>query len=213
MGSTSVGKSALTIRFINDTFKADYDPTIAKTFRHVITVQNTTYNLTINDTAGLEEQAQILTKYIDESEGFLLVYSISDRRSFDTIKDIYMKLEDEMNGRHVPIVVIGNKSDLSNQRVISYEDGKKLADKWQAEFLETSAKVGDRVNDIFITLINLINKSKSKNFNTDMNGGGANNHNSHPNSVNSKNSTSTNPAKRGAQTTTKNGGDSKCIIS
>ena len=43
----------------------------------------------------------------------------------------------------VPIVVIGNKSDLSNQRVISYEDGKKLADKWQAEFLETSAKVGD----------------------------------------------------------------------
>ena len=55
----------------------------------MITVQNTTYNLTINDTAGLEEQAQILTKYIDESEGFLLVYSISDRRRYVALTTCY----------------------------------------------------------------------------------------------------------------------------
>jgi small GTP-binding protein len=107
-----------------------------------MTLNNTVYSLIINDTAGLEQQSQILTKYIDESLGFILVYSIADKRSFETVQAIYDKLIDEMNGRNVPIILIGNKTDLDGQRSVKHSEGQQLADAWKLNFLEVSAKNG-----------------------------------------------------------------------
>lgn len=98
IGSTSVGKSALTLRFVRNEFPENYDPTIAKSLIKRFTNKSNghEYNLTVYDTAGLDEQGQIPQQYID-SHGFILVYSIADKHSFDIIKEIYYKLLEEKN--------------------------------------------------------------------------------------------------------------------
>jgi small GTP-binding protein len=98
LGSTSVGKSALTLMFINREFVENYDPTIAKSYMKKLNIPHSVdYELTVNDTAGLEEQSQIQTKYLN-SDGFILVYSIADTQSFQIVQNIYAKLSDELNG-------------------------------------------------------------------------------------------------------------------
>jgi small GTP-binding protein len=104
LGSTSVGKSALTLMFINNEFVENYDPTIAKSYTKKnfqldanSGSSNNQYSLTVNDTAGLEEQSQIQTMYLN-SDGFILVYSIADAQSFQIVQTIYDKLLDELNG-------------------------------------------------------------------------------------------------------------------
>lgn len=162
IGNMSVGKSALTIRFIEKKFSAEYDPTISRTYLHRLNVNNIDYHLTVYDTAGLEKQSQIPSQYFN-SHGFILVYSIADTESFRIIHDIYNNLVDELGRTDVPIVLIGNKSDLNGQRCVEYEAGKELVAEWirsgsPASFIETSALTGDKVEDVFVTLLNLVDK-------------------------------------------------------
>lgn len=141
------------------------------------------YSLTIYDTAGLEQQAQIPQQYI-KSHGFILAYSINDPQryeqkttpcttnqmpqpstkkkqqnfylislffvffSFQIVSDIYIRLVDELGSTQIPIVLIGNKTDLNEQRRITYEAGMGLVQQWkdagsQAAFMETSALTGE----------------------------------------------------------------------
>lgn len=99
LGSTSVGKSALTLMFIKDEFVENYDPTIAKSYtkENFKLNNNLVYSLRVNDTAGLEEHSQIQSMYTN-SDGFILVYSITDPQSFYIVETIYQKLCDELNG-------------------------------------------------------------------------------------------------------------------
>lgn len=131
-------------------------------YSHSMVVNGVNYHLTVIDTAGLEPQGQIPQQYI-KSHGFILVYSIADRQSFETINDIYDRLVEELGKKNVPLILIGNKSDLNEQRRISFEAGNQLAQKWramgsQASFIETSALTGDKVEDVFVTLLNSIDQ-------------------------------------------------------
>lgn len=162
IGSTSVGKSALTIRFVKKQFTPEYDPTISRTYRHHIVINGTDYSLTVYDTAGLEQQAQIPQYYIN-SHGFILVYSIADPQSFEIVRDIYDRLVDEIGSNSVPVVLIGNKFDLNDQRRVNKEAGQQLVQEWrnagsQAAFIETSALTGEKVDDVFVTLLNLMDR-------------------------------------------------------
>jgi Ras family protein len=162
LGSPTVGKSALTLRYLRNNFCEDYDPTISKTYYHTLNFQGIDYRLTIYDTAGLENQSpQIPDRYIRDSHGYILVYSIADQQSFDTIKDVYRTIISETNRTNVPLVLVGNKFDLEQDRIISVLEGQELAKEWQASFLETSAKVGIKVNDIFTTCINAVDRTNN----------------------------------------------------
>lgn len=181
IGSTSVGKSALTVRFIQKKFSSDYEPTMSRTYRHRIATNNIDYHLTVIDTAGLEQNAQIPMQYIN-SHGFILVYSIDNIQSFKIVCDIYNSIVDELDSPKVPLVLIGNKSDLNAQRKISYDAGFKLAQEWrekgsQASFIETSALTGEKVEDVFMTLLNLVDRptgSSNNNSNNNTNHNQAN---------------------------------------
>lgn len=81
LGSTSVGKSALTMRFVHDQFPVEYDPTIFRRYNMQTTVNGIDYNLVLYDTAGLEQQSQISHSFL-KSNGFVLVYSIADAQRF-----------------------------------------------------------------------------------------------------------------------------------
>ncbi|RLN48101.1 hypothetical protein BBJ28_00014753, partial [Nothophytophthora sp. Chile5] len=97
LGSGGVGKSALTIRLVTDNFLEDYDPTIEDSYRKQTTIDNSPALLDILDTAGQEEYTSMQDQWMREGKGFLLVYSVSSRSSFDDIsafKDKILRAKD-----------------------------------------------------------------------------------------------------------------------
>ena len=73
-------------------------------------------------------------------DGWVLVYSVTTRRSFDVVEEIFDKLQLSVVGDAIPIVLVGNKTDLDAKRVVSAEEGQALAAKLGAEYVESSAK-------------------------------------------------------------------------
>ncbi|KAI1242573.1 hypothetical protein IHE44_0000105 [Lamprotornis superbus] len=121
LASRTLRKSSLTIQFVEGQFVDSYDPTIENTFTKLITVNGQEYHLQLVDTAGQDEYSIFPQTYSIDINGYILVYSVT------SIK-------------RIPIMLVGNKKDLHMERVISYEEGKALAESWNAAFLESSAK-------------------------------------------------------------------------
>nr|AMZ00362.1 Ras superfamily small GTPase [Nilaparvata lugens] len=159
MGYRSVGKSSLSIQFVDGQFVDSYDPTIENTFNKSMRLRSQDYDLKLVDTAGQDEYSIFPAQYSMDIHGYVLVYSITSSKSFEVVQIIYDKLLDMTGKIHVPIVLVGNKTDLHLERVISAEEGKKLADTWKAAFLETSAKQNEAVADIFHTMLLEIEKA------------------------------------------------------
>ncbi|XP_018565630.1 GTP-binding protein Rheb homolog isoform X2 [Anoplophora glabripennis] len=173
MGYRSVGKSSLSIQFVEGQFVDSYDPTIENTFTKSTRINSQDYELKLVDTAGQDEYSIFPSQYSIDVHGYVLVYSITSTKSFDVVKSIHEKLLDITGKGHVPVVLVGNKTDLHMERMISSEEGKRLADEWKAIFLETSAKQnavvchnkgytgysGKSVSDIFHILLTEIEKA------------------------------------------------------
>ncbi|XP_055698824.1 GTP-binding protein Rheb homolog [Phlebotomus papatasi] len=159
MGYRSVGKSSLSIQFVQGQFVDSYDPTIENTFTKLTRVNSTDYEVKLVDTAGQDEYSIFPAQYSMDFHGYVLVYSITSRKSFEVIQIIYEKLSDVMGSAHVPVVLVGNKTDLHQERAVSTDEGKKMAEAWKATFLETSAKQNESVADIFHSLLQQIDRS------------------------------------------------------
>lgn len=158
MGARSVGKSSLSIQFVEGQFVDSYDPTIENTFTKITRINATDYEVKLVDTAGQDIYSIFPAQYSMDFHGYVLVYSITSCESFQVIQTIYDKLLDVMGKANVPIVLVGNKTDLHQERAVSHDEGKKLADTWKAAFIETSAKQNESVSDIFHLLLNIIEK-------------------------------------------------------
>ncbi|KAM4907675.1 GTP-binding protein Rheb isoform 2-T2 [Sylvia borin] len=153
LGYRSVGKSSLTIQFVEGQFVDSYDPTIENTFTKLITVNGQEYHLQLVDTAGQDEYSIFPQTYSIDINGYILVYSVTSIKSFEVIKVIHGKLLDMVGKVQIPIMLVGNKKDLHMERVISYEEGKALAESWNAAFLESSAKENQTAVDVFKRII------------------------------------------------------------
>lgn len=140
LGAGGVGKSALTIRLVTDNFLEDYDPTIEDSYRKLAIIDDQNAQLDILDTAGQEEFSSMQDQWMREGKGFLLVYTITNRATFDELTNLYHKILRSKEGEKVPIVVCGNKCDLEAQRDVARSEGEALASKWGCPFFETSAK-------------------------------------------------------------------------
>ncbi|XP_029549236.1 GTP-binding protein Rheb isoform X1 [Salmo trutta] len=149
LGYRSVGKSSLTIQFVEGQFVDSYDPTIENTFTKMITVNGQEYHLQLVDTAGQDEYSIFPQTYSIDINGYMLVYSVTSNKSFEVIKVIHEKLLDMVGKVQVPIMLVGNKKDLHMERVISCEEGKALADSWNAAFMESSAKENQTAVEVF----------------------------------------------------------------
>ncbi|GJQ67759.1 putative GTP binding protein [Trypoxylus dichotomus] len=159
MGYRSVGKSSLSIQFVEGQFVDSYDPTIENTFVKTTRLNSQDYELKLVDTAGQDEYSIFPSEYSIDVHGYVLVYSITSAKSFDVVKLIYEKLLDITGKGHVPVVLVGNKTDLHMERMIPAEEGKKLAENWKAVFLETSAKENASVSEIFHILLTEIERA------------------------------------------------------
>ncbi|XP_054863174.1 GTP-binding protein Rheb isoform X1 [Amphiprion ocellaris] len=136
----ATGKSSLTIQFVEGQFVDSYDPTIENTFTKTMTVNGQDYNLQLVDTAGQDEYSIFPQSYTIDVDGYILIYSVTSYKSFEVVRVIHEKLLDMVGNVQVPIILVGNKKDLHMERVISFEEGKALAESWNAAFLESSAK-------------------------------------------------------------------------
>jgi len=163
VGAGGVGKSALTVRFIQGTFVQKYDPTIEDSYRKQVEIDGKACMLDIMDTAGQEEYSALRDQYMKTGQGFVLVYSIPSRASFETaakLRTHIARIKEDV--ADIPLVLVGNKVDLEDERNVTYEEGKELADKWKAGFIEASAKTNKHVNEIFHELVRLINEFREK---------------------------------------------------
>jgi len=153
-GSGGVGKSALTVRFVQGNFVEKYDPTIEDSYRKQIEYENQQYLLEILDTAGTEQFTAMRDLYMKNGQGFVLVYSIIAQSTFNDLPDLREQILRVKDTDMVPMVLVGNKCDLEDQRVISQQQGADLARQFgNCTFIESSAKTKVNVQNIFFNLI------------------------------------------------------------
>lgn len=162
VGGGGVGKSALTTQFIVNKFVDEYDPTIEDSYRKQVSIDNETALLDILDTAGQEEYSAMRDQYMRTGQGFMLVYNIASSESFREIKSFREQILRVKDDDKVPVVLIGNKSDLVDQRQVSTESGKELAQFFNCPFLETSAKKREFVEEAFYQLVREIRKDQAR---------------------------------------------------
>jgi len=169
MGTGSVGKSALVVQFTTNTFVEDYDPTVEDSFRKDVLVDGKTSVLDILDTAGQEEFESLYDRWVRPAHGFLLMYSLTLKATFEEVqvlKDKIVRIKDTMaeaTGTEeavIPMVLVGNKCDLEQDREVTYEEGKAIADKWGCAFFETSAKTKKNVHECMHELIREIRNTR-----------------------------------------------------
>lgn len=168
LGSGGVGKSALTFRLITDSFVAGYDPTIEDDYRKAITIDGQVERLDILDTAGQEEYNSMRDTWYQWGEGFLLVYSITNKSTFEELDEVCKEIlmaKDPVPESGIPIVLVGNKCDLESDREVTKEEGEIMAKSWgeNVPFFEASAK--DKINDkeIFYQIVREMKKRKESN--------------------------------------------------
>jgi len=163
LGGGGVGKSALTIRLVTDNFLDEYDPTIEDSYRKQVMIDDETALLDILDTAGQEEFSSMQDQWMRDGKGFLLVYNITSRPTFDEVNSLYEKILRTKDTEKVPIVLVGNKCDLKTERQVSYDEGAALAQQWKCPFFETSAKIKVNNETCFFELVREIRKMESAN--------------------------------------------------
>jgi small GTP-binding protein len=160
-GAGAVGKSALTIQFVQGYFITDYDPTIEDSYKRVLSVDNDNIQLDILDTAGQDDFAPMRTSYMRQGKGFIIVYAIDDRASFEEVEVFHRDLTRTKGTSNVPVVICGNKCDLEEKRVVSKAEGEELAEKLTSTFFETSALANINIENAFKALVKEVRKQSA----------------------------------------------------
>ncbi|KAG5943955.1 hypothetical protein E4U53_006978 [Claviceps sorghi] len=158
VGGGGVGKSCLTIQLIQSHFVDEYDPTIEDSYRKQCVIDDEVALLDVLDTAGQEEYSAMREQYMRTGEGFLLVYSITSRQSFDEITTFQQQILRVKDRDYFPMVVVGNKCDLEGEREVSKQEGEALARSFNCKFIETSAKSRINVDKAFYDIVREIRR-------------------------------------------------------
>jgi len=153
MGSGGVGKSAITIQFINNQFQAKYDPTIEDRYIKVLDYKGVPCFIEVLDTAGQETFQAMRELYMKNGEGFALVFSITNQRSLSELEPIRNGILKAQNVPNIPLVLVGNKIDLENKRKVTKNEAEAVAKSWGVPLIEASAKENINIRDIFCSLI------------------------------------------------------------
>jgi Ras-related protein Rab-1A len=168
IGNHEVGKTSLVRRFVEDKFSHDYRATIGlNILSHSIEFFGNSIVYSLWDVGAQTFFRRFRQTYYLGTQAAFIVFDLINRKSFESVKEWFKELDDFIGGREIPIIIIGNKTDLKDQRAISYEDGVKLVNELSVKpnikisYIETSALTGENVEDAF-TLIAYHYISKSK---------------------------------------------------
>ena len=158
LGNTEVGKSCFILRFTDNIFQEIYLATVGIDFKiKTETINNKQYKLFLYDTTGQEKYKSIALNIIKNAQGIILMYDITDRKSFESIPE-WIKSVKDAKGSNFPMILLGNKLDKEDVRVIKEKEGKELADEYKIKFFETSNKTGTNIQEAGMALVNEILK-------------------------------------------------------
>ncbi|ORY50481.1 hypothetical protein BCR33DRAFT_713272 [Rhizoclosmatium globosum] len=161
LGDGAVGKTALTIQYCLNNFVEHYDPTIEDSYRKQVVVDNESCILEILDTAGQEEYAAMGDQWLRMGDGFLLVYSITSRQSFNRVKRFHEHMIRVRQTDATPMVLVGNKCDMPGERQVSTQEGLELSKILKCAFIETSAKSKYNVENAFHLSVRVLRNHRS----------------------------------------------------
>uniref|UniRef100_A0A1B6KA13 Ras-like protein 2 n=1 Tax=Graphocephala atropunctata TaxID=36148 RepID=A0A1B6KA13_9HEMI len=158
VGGGGVGKSAITIQFIQSYFVTDYDPTIEDSYTKQCVIDDVPAKLDILDTAGQEEFSAMREQYMRSGEGFLLVFAVTDKASFDEMYKFHRQILRVKDRDEFPMLMVGNKADLEHQRVVSMQEAQNLSRQLKIPYIECSAKLRMNVDQAFHELVRIVRK-------------------------------------------------------
>ena len=162
IGDTSVGKTNILSRYINDTFSETSKSTVGVELATKVEHYNKKkIKIQIWDTAGQERYKSITTSYYKGAKGAFIVYDITKKESFKNV-DKWIKDLKEFGDEDVTILIIGNKCDLEDEREVSIEEVKKKAELFDIGYCETSALKAKNIDYAFQTLIKLVAEKMEK---------------------------------------------------
>ena len=163
LGGGGVGKSSCTIYSMKHIFVEEYDPTIEDSYRKQIMFAEKPVVVEIIDIAGEEEYSAMREQFIRISEGFLIVYSIACKSSFEQVPSLFDIVQRTKDADNCPWIVIGNKCDLESERQVATHEGEKMAEKYETIFFETSAKFGINIDEAVYALVSEVCRFREKN--------------------------------------------------
>ena len=167
VGEAQVGKTAIINQYIQNTFEEEYIATIGqeKQTKEITLKNGTKFKLEIWDTIGQDTYSAANKIFIRNAKIALLVYDITKEESFKNLNKFYTQVCD-INGKDKIIFgVVGNKSDLYEERTVEEEDGQKYATDIGASFFETSAKDHDTIENLFLDICEQFIKKVNENNN------------------------------------------------
>ncbi|UCC19984.1 MAG: GTP-binding protein [Promethearchaeota archaeon] len=158
LGDSAVGKTSLINQFVEGSFQEDYKPTLgANIIRKDVKLNSIKVRLIMWDLAGQEKYRVVRSMYFQGCQGALLVYDVTRYNTFDSINSKWLRDFKKYVKKEGVYILIGNKTDLTDQRTVTTDRGKEIAQKIKAShFIETSAKLGENIEEAFILLVNQI---------------------------------------------------------
>lgn len=164
IGNSSVGKTSFLFRYADDSFTQAFVSTVGIDFKVKTVFRNDKrVKLQIWDTAGQERYRTITTAYYRGAMGFILMYDITNEESFNAVQDWVTQIK-TYSWDNAQVVLVGNKSDMQSERVVSYERGQHFANQLGLEFFETSAKENVNVKEVFNSLVDKICHKMNENL-------------------------------------------------
>lgn len=153
IGNSGVGKSSLLMNYVDKEFDINKTTTIGVDFKiKSVEINGKITKIQIWDTAGQDRFRTITTAYYRGTSGFIVVYDVTNAESFHSIKIWIDEISKHCDLNSSCIYIVGNKNDLKEKKIISSEIGKNLADKYNAQFLETSALSSNNIEQLFCML-------------------------------------------------------------
>ena len=159
LGDSTVGKTCFLMRYTDNTFQEIHMSTIGLDYRLKSMTLKSGKNVKVQiwDTAGQDRFRAITKNYYKGAHGIILIYDVTNQLSFDNVSNWINQIKEEASDK-VTIFLVGNKIDDVENRKIQTESGKNLAENFQLQFYETSAKTGENVEKTFQALVEKIDE-------------------------------------------------------
>jgi Ras-related protein Rab-1A len=171
IGDSGVGKSCLLLRFADNTYTDSYISTIGVDFKiRTLDIDGKMVKLQIWDTAGQERFRTITSSYYRGAHGIIVVYDVTDKVSFTNVKQWLGEI-DRYACQSVNKLLVGNKADLVEKKVVDFNEAKEFADSLNISFLETSAKSSQNVEEAFLMMTRQIKERVSRSHDNPAAGG------------------------------------------
>ena len=159
LGDSTVGKTCILLKYTDKIFQETHMMTIGLDYRlKIMQLQSgKEVKLQIWDTAGQDRFRSITKNYYKGSHGIILIYDVTSLKTFENVKSWVSQIHEEISDK-VVIYLVGNKIDMDDERKVKTEEGQKLAEELGVPFVETSAKSGENIDNIFSDITERIDK-------------------------------------------------------